>query len=296
MKWIIVILIFILLILLTYLFFIKRELKRITKEIKKSYQRNSNQLLHKEISNKDLTDLVKEINLLLTSIKRKQMLYEQGNKKRRKMITNISHDLRTPLTSAIGYTDMILNNKLSKEEQLEELKIVRERLSRLEELINSFFAFSKTLSSNHLELEEVDIISCLEESIARFYEDYHKERRKITLEKEKKKIKLYANYEMLTRIFDNLIINALKHSTSDLEIRVKTKEKIQISFSNTLLYKVLDLDSIFDEFYTVDISRTKGNTGLGLAIVKEFTEALNGVVTAKKEKNQLIILLEFEGK
>ena len=296
MKWIIVILIFILLILLTYLFFIKRELKRITKEIKKSYQRNSNQLLHKEISNKDLTDLVKEINLLLTSIKRKQMLYEQGNKKRRKMITNISHDLRTPLTSAIGYTDMILNNKLSKEEQLEELKIVRERLSRLEELINSFFAFSKTLSSNHLELEEVDIISCLEESIARFYEDYHKERRKITLEKEKKKIKLYANYEMLTRIFDNLIINALKHSTSDLEIRVKTKEKIQISFSNTLLYKELDLDSIFDEFYTVDISRTKGNTGLGLAIVKEFTEALNGVVTAKKGKNQLIILLELEGK
>lgn len=296
MKWIIVILIFLLLILLTYLFFIKRELKRIIKEIKKSYQRNSNQLLHKEISNKDLTDLVKEINLLLTSIKRKQMLYEQGNKKRRKMITNISHDLRTPLTSAIGYTDMILNNKLSKEEQLEELKIVRERLSRLEELINSFFAFSKTLSSNHLELEEVDIISCLEESIARFYEDYHKERRKITLEKEKKKIKLYANYEMLTRIFDNLIINALKHSTSDLEIRVKTKEKIQISFSNTLLYKELDLDSIFDEFYTVDISRTKGNTGLGLAIVKEFTEALNGVVTAKKEKNQLIILLELEGK
>lgn len=296
MKWIIVILIFILLILLTYLFFIKRELKRITKEIKKSYQRNSNQLLHKEISNKDLTDLVKEINLLLTSIKRKQMLYEQGNKKRRKMITNISHDLRTPLTSAIGYTDMILNNKLSKEEQLEELKIVRERLSRLEELINSFFAFSKTLSSNHLELEEVDIISCLEESIARFYEDYHKEKRKITLEKEKKKIKLYTNYEMLTRIFDNLIINALKHSTSDLEIKVKTKEKIQISFSNTLLYKELDLDSIFDEFYTVDISRTKGNTGLGLAIVKEFTEALNGVVTAKKEKNQLIILLEFEGK
>lgn len=296
MKWIIVILIFILLILLTYLFFIKRELKRIIKEIKKSYQRNSNQLLHKEISNKDLTDLVKEINLLLTSIKRKQMLYEQGNKKRRKMITNISHDLRTPLTSAIGYTDMILNNKLSKEEQLEELKIVRERLSRLEELINSFFAFSKTLSSNHLELEEVDIISCLEESIARFYEDYHKERRKITLEKEKKKIKLYANYEMLTRIFDNLIINALKHSTSDLEIKVKTKEKIQISFSNTLLYKELDLDSIFDEFYTVDISRTKGNTGLGLAIVKEFTEALNGVVTAKKEKNQLIILLELEGK
>ena len=296
MKWIIVILIFILLILLTYLFFIKRELKRITKEIKKSYQRNSNQLLHKEISNKDLTDLVKEIYLLLTSIKRKQMLYEQGNKKRRKMITNISHDLRTPLTSAIGYTDMILNNKLSKEEQLEELKIVRERLSRLEELINSFFAFSKTLSSNHLELEEVDIISCLEESIARFYEDYHKERRKITLEKEKKKIKLYANYELLPRLFDNLIINALKHSTSDLEIRVKTKEKIQISFSNTLLYKELDLDSIFDEFYTVDISRTKGNTGLGLAIVKEFTEALNGVVTAKKEKNQLIILLEFEGK
>lgn len=294
MNWIVVILVVIIFILITYLFFVKQELKRITKEIKKSYQSNSNQLIHKEISNKELTDLVKEINLLLTSLKRKQMLYEQGNKKRRKMITNISHDLRTPLTSAIGYLDIILNNPLSKEEQLEELTIVRERLNRLEELINSFFEFSKTLSSNHLEIEEVNVISCLEDSIARFYQDYSKEKRKITLEKEKEKIKVDANKEMLTRIFDNLILNALKHSTSDLEIKIKRKERIQISFSNTLLYKELNIDSIFDEFYTVDISRTKGNTGLGLAIVKEFTESLNGVVTAKKEKNQLIILLEFE--
>lgn len=98
---------------------------------------------------------------------------------------------------------------------------------------------------------------------------------------------------MLTRVFDNLIINSLQHSKDTLEIEVKQeKEKIIITFTNPLL-EVIDIDSIFDEFYTSDISRTKENTGLGLYIVKEYIEQLKGTVNAKKvkkEKNDYLVI------
>lgn len=98
---------------------------------------------------------------------------------------------------------------------------------------------------------------------------------------------------MLERIFDNLIRNAYKHSNNDLDINLYIDKNIVISFSNELLDNNLDVEKIFDEFYTVDISRTKGNTGLGLAIVKEFVEQLNGKIIAENIENKLIITILF---
>lgn len=294
MNYIVGILVVIILLLVTDLFFIKKELKRITKEIKRSKQINSNRLVHEELPQKQILDLIKEVNELFCEAKQQQILYEKTNQKRRKMITNISHDIKTPLTSALGYIDILLQNNLSKKEQQEELTTVKERLIRLEELTYSFFEFSKALANNEIQLEEVNIITFLEESIAHFYKDYRKENRNIIFQPTNSKLKIVSNREMLIRIFDNLMMNALKHSKEDLEIKLQKKDKIQISFTNELLCNELDMESIFDEFYTVDISRTKGNTGLGLAIVKDFTESLNGKVLAKKEKNQFIILLEFQ--
>lgn len=295
MNYIVGIGILIILLLTTNLFFIKKELKRITREIREKKQISSNQLIHEELPQKEIKSLIKEVNELFCEAKQQQILYEKTNQKRRKMITNISHDLKTPLTSALGYIDILLHNNLSKKEQQEELKVIRERLTQLEKLTYSFFEFSKVLTSDEVLLESVNIIACLEESIAHFYKDYKQENRNILFHCTISKLKVISNKEMLIRIFDNLMMNALKHSKGDLEIQFQKKDKIQISFANRLFYQDLDMDRIFDEFYTVDISRTKGNTGLGLAIVKEFTESLNGKVSAKKEKNQFIILLEFEG-
>ena len=77
---------------------------------------------------------------------------------------------------------------------------------------------------------------------------------------------------------------------------MSSSDSIKITFTNDLIYNNLDTERIFDEFYTIDISRTKGNTGLGLAIAKEFVEQLNGTITAKKEKNKLKIIINFPSK
>lgn len=291
---IIVILAIIIIIMFTYLFLLNKELKGIEEQIDYLKNTDSNNLVHSEYNFKNINHIIEKINELIKESKKIELEYNNKNDSLMKMMTNISHDLRTPLTSALGYVDLILNSNISEQEKTKELQVIEERLKRLEELINSFFEFSKIVSNNEmLDVEKVNLITLIQECIAHYYEDYIKEDRKIILNCTSNKVFLNSNKLLLIRIFDNLIGNAFKHSKSDLEITVSVKENIKLIFSNDLYYKDLDTEKIFDEFYTIDISRTKGNTGLGLAIVKEFTEQLGGKIYADKVKDKINIIIEF---
>lgn len=294
MEFIIIILIIVIIILLTYLFLYYNEIKHISKEIDNIKDLDSNTLIHSKYNLKNINNLIYKINNLLTESKNIKIDYGNKNKSLMKMMTNISHDLRTPLTSALGYIDIILKSDLSEEEKKRDLITIEKRLRRLEELISSFFEFSKIISINKRPtLEKINLTSVLEESVIAFYDDYKKNNREILLDCNQRKIIINSNKLLLTRIFENLIGNAYKHSNSDLSIKVEIANKVKIIFSNELLDDDVDVDKIFDEFYTVDISRTKEGTGLGLAIAKEFTRQLNGKIYAEKRKGQLKIIIEL---
>ena len=163
---IIIILFIIASIAIIHLIVIKKELKRIAKKVNTVKNNNSNNLINSQISLKEVNQLIKEINILLKETKKVKSSYEAKTTQLKKMITNISHDLRTPLTSAYGYVEMILTSDLSEEEKQSELHIIKERLTRLEELLNSFFEFSKLTSGDKtIELEEINLNSILEECI-----------------------------------------------------------------------------------------------------------------------------------
>ena len=294
MEFVIIILIIVIIILLTYLFLYHNEIKHISKEIDIIKDLNSNTLIHSKYNLKIINNLIYKINNLLTESKNIKIDYGNKNKSLMKVMTNISHDLRTPLTSALGYIDIILKSDLSEEEKKRDLITIEKRLRRLEELISSFFEFSKIISINKRPtLEKINLTSVLEESVIAFYDDYKKNNREILLDCNQRKIIINSNKMLLTRIFENLIGNAYKHSNSDLSIKVEIANKVKIIFSNELLDDDVDVDKIFDEFYTVDISRTKEGTGLGLAIAKEFTRQLNGKIYAEKRKGQLKIIIEL---
>lgn len=291
MEWIIILFGMIMILSFFYLFVLKKEVNRIIKEMKKIKASSTNSLLHSEKASFLFLGVIKEMNSLLTENRLHKIHYEQKKESLQKMMTNISHDLRTPLTSALGYLDMVIHSDLKEAEKEKALQIVFERLKRLEELIEEFFELSKM--NSHYELENVNIISLLEECIAHYYEDYKKENREVILKNTQSKMILSSNKMMLSRIFDNLISNALKHSEDNLTIEVIQNKKTMITFINAFHSEALELDKIFDQFYTVNISRTDGNTGLGLAIAKEFTEALGGMITASKVGNKLEIKIEF---
>ena len=250
--------------------------------------------MHTEFSSKEIKKLVQTINQQIAFVKQKESMVEHQNQQFTKMIRNISHDLRTPLTSALGYIDILQKSDCSEEEKLKNLKIIEERLQRLSELIDSFFEFAKIISDEgNIQMDVINVVAVLEKSISNHYEDFSSAKRMIQFHTSKRKISMISNETMLLRVFDNLIRNAYKHSRGDLEIKVKTGKEMTILFQNELLYPGLDVDKIFDEFYTIDISRTRGNTGLGLAIAKEFVEQLGGHISAQKKQDDLQIILTF---
>ncbi|MCH5350250.1 MAG: HAMP domain-containing histidine kinase [Oscillospiraceae bacterium] len=281
-------------ILLLLLILQRHEIKNISRQINEIKSRDTNELIHTSGSDKTSGELINEINSLLREMRDRKIQYQKKSHALEQMMTNISHDLRTPLTSAMGYIGIIKNSDISPEEKEREIEIIEKRLIRLEELINSFFEFSKIISSDTPpELSELNLNAILEESIVHYYDDYCGQNREIILNCEASKIKLLSNRNMLMRIFDNLIGNALKHGTGDLTISVQKSENILIHFENELTDSEIDTDRIFEEFYTTDISRTKGNTGLGLAIAKQFTNMLDGKISAIREKNILRITVEL---
>lgn len=275
-------------VLLFLLLLQRNEVRSITNQLKGIMPQDTNELVHSGGSGKTSADLINEINSLLRQMQRSRIHYQQKNHALEQMMINISHDLRTPLTSAMGYIHLIQGSGLTEDEKNRELAIIEKRLIRLEELINSFFEFSQIISNDKApEKAECNIVAVLEESIAHYYDDYSARDRQILFTCEQHKLIIYSNKHMLLRIFDNLISNALKHGTGNLTVSVdlvkdiQAAETVQIRFENELHDFNMDINHIFDEFYTTDISRTKGNTGLGLAIVKQFTEILDGSISAR---------------
>ena len=134
-----IILIAIIVILSFYLILLKKEIKRITNKLKNIENENSNMLLNKEFDDKDMNKLIFEINTLLKSVYEKEAKIHTKSSELQKMITNVAHDLRTPLTSALGYIDMVKNSNLTEEEKEKYISIIEERLKKLSYFITSFF-------------------------------------------------------------------------------------------------------------------------------------------------------------
>ena len=273
------------------------EIKNITNQLEEIRLEETNRLVHSVGSRKIYGDMINEINLLLDNVKEQAVFYSKKSRKLEQMMINMSHDLRTPLTSAMGYIDLIRNTEMSELEKERGFSIIEKRLVRLEELINSFFEFQMIISKNKRpDMEDVNIIAVLEQSIIHYYDDYNAKGRNIHLNTNgKRKIILQSNKNILMRIFDNLIGNALKHVIDDLTISIQHGNNITIIFENKISEDIMGIGHIFDEFYTTDISRTKGNAGLGLAIAKEFTEMLGGKISAMQEQENFRIAAEFYG-
>lgn len=286
---------FMIAIILLFLFIMqKNEIKNISRQLKEIKAKNTNELVHTMSGQKACGELIDEINSLLKRVRDNRIEYQQKNHALDQMITNISHDLRTPLTSAMGYIRIIQNSNLSEDEKHRELAIIENRLIRLEELLNSFFEFSQIISNEKApEKTELNMIAVLEESIAHYYDDYSSKNREIIFKCKQHKLTVYSNKNMLLRIFDNLIGNALKHGIGNLWITLDCSDAIRIQFENELQDSNMDVDHIFDEFYTTDISRTKGNTGLGLAIAKQFTQLLGGKISAEYDGKMFSVIMEL---
>ncbi len=281
------------LIVLLIIFILKtKEINRLTLELKKLNREGKIEKLRLSLPNKNIENLVVEINTLIDDKRKIENIYKEKDMELREAIANMSHDLRTPLTSIMGYVYLLNDDKLDKEERKEYLKIIEKRSLVLNDLITNFYGLSRIQADQYeIKFEPVNLELVLGEIIAAFYEtlDYKFGEPEINIEEGLGPV--LGDKQALNRIFTNLIENIIKHGEGEVKISLKKKNKyIVIEFSNKAEeLESKDVNRIFEKFFTKDRMRTGQNTGLGLAIVKLLVEKQGQKIEAKKVGNRLVI-------
>lgn len=221
--------------------------------------------------------LLEQCNGLLEDREQESRALRAQEESLRHQISNISHDLRTPLTSILGYLQLLAGDGLTPQEREQYLFVVSQRAKVLQELIGSFYDLSRIEGGGYpLDLHPVDLRRVMEELVAGFYQDLERAGLGVDLQLDPSLPPVVADPGATARIFANLMGNALKHGSGTLTIRLYPQgDTLITSFSNPAPHLTQeDMDHLFDRFYTADQMRTGQNTGLGLAIVHALASRL----------------------
>lgn len=289
------ILIAIIIVLIAIIIGYKREFRRIKRQIDNNLDEYVN--IKTKSVDKDFEALVADINLIFDS---KQKIVAEKNKNEEELrasIANMSHDLRTPLTSIMGYLQMIKSKNASEEDKKEYMDIVEKRTKSLQQLISSFYDLSRIEGNEYnFNYKNVNLSYILCENIAVFYNDFINNNIEPIIEIDENIKEIISDESAIARIFSNLIGNMIKHGESFVKITLKQKNDVIIT---EFINKATDLteenvDKLFERFYTVDKSRSDRNTGLGLYITKILVEKLGHDINATLKDNNLVISIAWK--
>jgi hypothetical protein len=268
-------------------------LQKAAKEIEEAFAdrliTDTNTLIAISSRDKHMRKLANAINIQLRKFREERHRFVQGDMELKNAVTNISHDLRTPLTAICGYLELLEQEE--KSETVERyLDIIADRTEVLKQLTEELFRYSVIITTDSHEKEQVVLNTALEESIAAFYAALKEKGITPDIHIPERKVSRCLDRFALSRVFSNLLNNAIKYSDGDLEITLS--ESGEITFCNrTSGLNEVQVGKLFDRFYTVEAARK--STGLGLAIARTLVEQMNGTIYATYENERLSICILF---
>lgn len=265
---------------------LKRAVKEIEESLSEKLTTDTNTLIDISSNDKRIRSLAGTLNRELAVFRKEKLRYMNGNNELKNSVTNISHDLRTPLTAICGYIELLEREEKTKEAE-KYLDIIKKRAEFMVKLTEELFGYSVIMSENGGKTTSyTDVKNVLEESIASFYEVLMARNIVPVINLTKEKVIRKTDPHALSRVFSNLLNNAVKYSDGDLEISLF--ENGEIVFANTASkLDVVEVEKLFDRFYTVETA--KNSTGLGLSIAKTLTEQMRGEISAKYKDGKLYI-------
>lgn len=278
--------------LLIKIYFMKISAREIAEKLSEKLSADTNTLIDISSGDRDMRALAEKLNVQLKKLREERRRFRHGDTELKEAVTNISHDLRTPLTAVFGYLDL-----LEREEKSDTVKNylgqIRGRTEAMKTLTEELFRYSIVASSQPLKYEKLCVNSVLEESLAEFYGAIVQKGITPKIDITETRVERILDKTALKRIFGNIIGNAVKYSGGDLFVTLA--EDGTATFSN--IAEGLDsvaVGKLFDRFYTVE---TAGNsTGLGLSIAKLLAEQMGGTITAEYVGNRVVITLKFAEK
>lgn len=277
-------------ILILKLFLIKKSIKEIKTGLEEKLTESTNTLIGVSSGDRDIKALAADLNRQLKLLNEKRHLYEQGDGELKRAVTNISHDLRTPLTAICGYLDLLEREMLT-ENAGEYLKIIKHRTEAMKRLTEELFMYSVIMAKETgLEIKPLTVNEVLEESAAAFYAVLTDRGIIPEINITEKKIVRNADRPSLSRIFANLLNNAAKYSDGDLDIILNDEGEIIFANTASALDEV-QVGRLFERFYTVEAGRS--STGLGLSIAKTLAEEMGGRIWAKYENGRIEVHLKL---
>ncbi|AEY67423.1 HAMP domain-containing sensor histidine kinase [Clostridium sp. BNL1100] len=298
MLWlIIIVLILVIVVLSAYIFLYKRQIREIASRLQFIRYNVTNMKINLQLKTKETNELATQLNYIIDYYKTEKAAISKAQHEFKEEITNISHDLRTPLTSISGYVQMLESEKTPAKKKSEYYSVIRGRINTLVKMLDDFFEFTRTESEEYkIQLKKTNVSNVLTDVIALFYYDFLSKGEEPSIRIPSKPIYIPADKDALKRVFQNLIKNYLNHGTGGISILVKQEgTQVIISFRNYVPnLDSLDVDNLFKRFYTADKSRTKKTTGLGLAIVKNLVAKMKGEIEAYVEDSFLIIDITFK--
>ncbi len=286
MIWIFCAMTVIIILLIVRISLLKKSAREILSSFREKLEGDTNTRIRISSRDRDMRALAEDINSQLKKLRMEQLRYQQGNTELKTAITNVSHDIRTPLTAICGYIDMMKKTD-DPEKQERYLAIMKERADMMRQLTEELLRYSVIVSGEEvMETETVFVNQILAESISSFYPALKAKGIEPEISLTEKRIERELNKAALSRVFSNLLNNAVKYSGGDL--RITLGDTGEIMFSNTAEgLSAVDVEQLFDRFYTVEAAHH--STGLGLSIARTLVERMGGTIGAEYSEERLTI-------
>ncbi len=270
------------------LILLRKTINEIQKSLHRIIQIDTNNLITVSSNDREIKALANSLNIELKKLRKQKLQYENGNQELKRLVTDISHDLRTPLTAISGYIELLEEEDLNKKEYV---KIIKNKTKELTVLAEQLRDLSIGLDlERKIKKEKCCVNDILEETIASLYNSFKDKKVEPNISICEKKIYRNIDKDMIIRVFENIISNAIKYSDSNCNITLKEDGKISFSNKASKL-DVITVKRIFERYYTVE--NIKKYSGLGLSIAKQLVEMNEGMITAKYIKDELYIEILF---
>ena len=273
----------------------QRQVKDICRQLAFLMKHDSNMLIHREFGLGGIGMLSDRLNDLLELRRKEKRYYQEKETLIADTYTNLSHDIRTPLTSLDGYFQLMEACE-NVEEQRRYLNIIHERIHSLNEMLEELFMFTKLKNESYrLELTSCCINRILKETVFSYYDDWVRREIQPDIQITEEQLYIDGNKQGLSRIIQNVIKNGLDHGEKKIRIVLKREQnRAVLRISNQVTAsEQIDIEHVFDRFYKADAARSKTSTGLGLSIAREFVRRMNGEIGAKIEENEFIVEMSF---